>query len=119
MAVSLPNPITMVQVPTKPLEVVYRDKNGKEFKPSEMSTHELDIALYDMLQRKAKHNHKMNKMFAVGETLSRVVKTLHAEKAQRTEPNTIAPYYEMQILADQGRLRFTQQETDLTIDDDE
>lgn len=106
-------------IPTKPLEVVYRDKNGNEFKPSEMSTHELDIALYDMLQRKAKHNHKMNKMLGVAETLTKVVKTLHAEKASRCEPNKIAPYYEMQILADQGRLRFTQQETDITIEEDE
>lgn len=108
-----------VIVPTKPHEVVYRDKNGNEFPVKDLSDGDLMVALHDMLHRKAKHNHKMNKMFTVAETLSTVVKAIHAEKARRINPGKLTPYYEMQILADQGRLIFKSPETDITIEDDE
>ena len=104
-------------VPTKPLGVVYRDKNGNEFAIDKLSDGDLMVALHDMLHRKAKHNHKMNKMFAVGETLGNVVRAIHSEAAKRN--SQIEPYYQMQCDADQGTLRFTETGFDITIEEDE
>lgn len=104
-------------VPTKPNELVYRDKNGNEFAISSLSDGDLQVALTDMIHRKSKHNHKMLKMFAVGDTLGQVAKALHQEASKRN--SQIEPYYKMQIQADQDGLRFVQSEVDVTIETDE
>jgi hypothetical protein len=104
----------MTSVPTETPNAVYQTRDGKQHDISKMNVVELMTALHDMLMRKAKHNHKINKMFAVGDTLGEVTKTLHKELAAR-ESCTMAELNDMQIEADLGRLKLQQTETSITI----
>lgn len=100
----------MVTIPiTK--KTVYRDSNGNEFDITKMDDEQLINAFYDMLMRKAKHNHKLNKMMEVGDILSEVAKTLHQEMSTRT--NSGIPYVRFQAAADQGRLYLESTETEV------
>jgi len=108
-----------VKIPTEPNEVVYRDKNGREFSIDQLSESELAVALYDMLQRKARHNHKVNKMFDVADKLSQVVVDIHKEQESRKAPITLEPYYKLQCAADQGTLKWVQTQVNLVIEEDE
>ena len=73
----------MTQVPTESTNAVYQTRDGKQHLISEMDAVQLMTALYDMLMRKAKHNHKLNKMLEVGEILGGVTKAIHIELGKR------------------------------------
>lgn len=104
----------MTQVPTETSNAVYQTRDGKQHDISKMNVVELMTALHDMLIRKAKHNHKLNKMFEVGDTLGAVTKTLHQELATR-EACSLGELVDMQIEADLGRLKLQQTDTSITI----
>jgi hypothetical protein len=78
-----------------------------------MSDADLLQALFDMLSRKAKHNHKMNKMFEVNDILSNVTKAVHQELGSREEG--ITPLLDMQIAADLGKLEIVNTPEVITI----
>lgn len=92
----------MTEIPTKPQVISYRSKEGNTYAINSMSEAELLLALYDMLSRKAKHNHKMNKMFEVNDILSNVTKAVHQQLGNKKE--NMAPLLDMQIAADLGKL---------------
>ena len=92
----------LTPVPTEPLKPVYQKRDGSQHLIENMDAVDLMTALYDMLMRKAKHNHKLNKMFAVGETLGDVTKSIHAELATRDV--LLQTHLDLQIAADLGRL---------------
>tara|TARA_Y100000385_G_C13081858_1_gene634351 strand:+ start:2044 stop:2364 length:321 start_codon:yes stop_codon:yes gene_type:complete len=104
----------MTLVPTETQNAVYQTRDGKQHDISKMNVVELMTALHDMLMRKAKHNHKLNKMFEVGDTLGAVTKTLHQELATR-EACSLGELVDMQIEADLGRLKLQQTDTSITI----
>mgnify|MGYP003136189034 CR=1 FL=1 len=98
----------MTEVPTETTNTAtfntYRNRKGDEFNIKEMEIVDLIHALFDMLQRKAKHNHKLNKMLEVGETLGGVVKAIHTELAER--PNCeMSEVHMLQAMADLGKLQ--------------
>jgi hypothetical protein len=92
----------MTEIPTEPQVVEYRDKNGKSQAINSMSEADLLLALFDMLSRKAKHNHKMNKMFEVNDILSNVTKSVHQALGAKKEDMT--PMLDLQIAADLGKI---------------
>lgn len=73
-----------------------------------MDAVDLMTALYDMLMRKAKHNHKLNKMLEVGDVLSGVTKDIHIELSQRKAELSDLP--NLQAMADLGKLQLQQDE---------
>lgn len=89
-------------VPTDTQPLTYRTRDGKDVVIATMTTEQLIEALFDMLMRKAKHNHKINKMFNVGDILSEVVMALHQELGNRETKG--APLNTLQIAADLGHL---------------
>jgi len=97
----------MTLVPTETPNAVYQTRDGKQHDISSMNAVELMTALHDMLMRKAKHNHKLNKMLEVGDTLGIVTKTLHKELATR-EACSLGELVDMQIQADLGKLKLHQ-----------
>lgn len=104
----------MTPVPTEHSNTVYQTRDGKQHKISEMSSVDLMTALFDMLMRKAKHNHKLNKMLEVGEVLSAVTKAIHIELGKRDSAD-MADLNEMQISADLGKLKLHTTDKSITI----
>lgn len=103
----------MTPVPTEPTGEVYRTTDGKDMVISEMTAPQLIEALYDMLTRKAKHNHKMNKMWEVSEILGKVTKSLHTELGKRNA--TVDTVCNLQIAADLGKLSLVKKVDSITI----
>jgi hypothetical protein len=103
----------MTPVPTEHSNNVYQTRDGKQHLISEMDAVQLMTALYDMLMRKAKHNHKLNKMLEVGEVLSNVTKALHVELGKREA--SMADLNEMQISADLGKLKLHTDDSSIKI----
>lgn len=103
----------MTPVPTEHTNAVYQTRDGKQHLIKDMDAVELMTALYDMLMRKAKHNHKLNKMLEVGEVLSGVTKALHVELGKREA--AMGDLNEMQISADLGKLRLQKDESSIKI----
>lgn len=103
----------MTPVPTEHTNAVYQTRDGKQHLIKDMDAVQLMTALYDMLMRKAKHNHKLNKMLEVGEVLSGVTKTLHIELGKREA--AMGDLNEMQISADLGKLRLQKDESSIKI----
>ncbi len=104
----------MTPVPTEHTHTVYQTRDGKQHSISEMDAVQLMTALYDMLMRKAKHNHKLNKMLEVGEVLSGVTKAIHVELGKREAAN-MADLNEMQISADLGKLKLHTDDSSISI----
>lgn len=98
---------------TKHEDIVYRSRDGKDIPIATMSPEELIEALFDMLNRKAKHNHKVNKMFAVGETLDVVARHIHQELGQRNARSE--DFWQLQIAADLGTLQLVKSATSITL----
>ncbi len=103
----------MTPVPTEHTNAVYQTRDGKQHLIKDMDAVELMTALYDMLMRKAKHNHKLNKMLEVGEVLSGVTKALHVELGNREAARGYRN--EREIRADLGKLRFQKDEPAMKI----
>lgn len=103
----------MTPVPTEPTGKVYRTSSGTDIVISTMTPPQLIEALYDMLTRKAKHNHKMNKMWEVNETLGAVTRSLHTELSKRN--STVEPVGNLQIAADLGKLSLVKSVDTITI----
>lgn len=103
----------MTPVPTEHTNAVYQTRDGKQRQIQDMDAVELMTALYDMLMRKAKHNHKLNKMLEVGEVLSGVTKALHVELGKREA--AMSDLNEMQISADLGKLKLHRDESSIKI----
>lgn len=103
----------MTPVPTESTNSVYRTRDGQELLISDMDAVQLMTALYDMLMRKAKHNHKLNKMLEVGEVLSGVTKALHIELGKKEAELTDLP--NLQAMADLGRLQLQQDESSISL----
>jgi len=104
-----------IQVPTENSSAIYRTRDGKETRISEMDVVELMTALYDMLMRKAKHNHKINKMLEVGDLLGSVTKSIHQELGTR-EAATITELINLQASADLGKLTLSKDNTSITLE---
>lgn len=104
----------MTQVPTESTNNVYQTRDGKKHLISEMDAVQLMTALYDMLMRKAKHNHKLNKMLEVGEILGGVTKAIHVELGKRQGAD-MAPLNDMQINADLGKLEMHRTDNSISL----
>ena len=100
-------------VPTENSSAIYRTRDGKETRISEMNAVELMTALYDMLMRKAKHNHKINKMLEVGDLLGSVTKSIHQELGTREA--TVTELFNLQASADLGKLTLSKDDTSITL----
>jgi hypothetical protein len=103
----------LTPVPTEPLKPVYQQRDGSQHLIENMDAVDLMTALYDMLMRKAKHNHKLNKMLEVGETLSDVTKTIHKELATRDV--LLQTHLDLQIAADLGRLSLKEDQESISL----
>lgn len=103
----------MTPVPTEHTNTVYQTRDGKQHTIAEMDAVQLMTALYDMLMRKAKHNHKLNKMLEVGEVLSGVTKAIHVELGKREA--AMADLTDLQISADLGKLKLHTDESSIKI----
>jgi len=101
----------MTKIPLEAQETVYQTRDGKQHVISEMDAAELMTALYDMLMRKAKHNHKINKMLEVGEILSGVTKAIHIELGKREA--LLADVNTLQSMADLGNLHLQEDQNSI------